>query len=630
MKLTPNVIFNDNMVLQRRKPVPVYGHADAGVRIFGSFAGAEADTVSAADGSWELSFPAMEAGGPYEMILSDGSETVTYSNVFSGDVWLCSGQSNMVTPMERVRFTYPEEVASPYGGPVHMLSIPENAVFEGPSSELPHGNWQVAATGDFLEFSAVAWFFGCMINREEKVPVGLIVSAVGGTPIQSWLPRHILEALPQKIENIEAFRSESYRISLAADEQKITEGWLKELDAGDPGLNGAIPWFDPSFDCSDWETVTVPNGPDWVPWEIMGEGDEFGSYWFQLDLDIPESLAGRKGLVWLGRIIDADTVWLNGRRIGDTAYQYPPRIYPVPEGLLKAGKNRLTVRVQSQSSPWSFVPDKPYYLEIGSQRIPLDGRWYYRQGKTMGAFPPSTRLVVKPECLFNGMIAPVLRTPITGVLWYQGESNMGNAPDYGVFLEHLMDEWRRLWDEPELPFIIAQLPCYGPDTPDMYDSLWAVIRNHQRIMSGKKAAALATTLDCGEWNDIHPLRKRPVGERLAAAALNLVYGRSEFSQGPKPVETVRSGQGNRIGVRFSSVREGLDVRGDIGDLHLFIKGSEGDFSKARASVEGEWLFVDTDVKGVCTLRYGWAENPRGAYLYGKSGYPVSPFELTVD
>lgn len=633
MSLQPNVIFNDNMVLQRRKPVRIYGSADPGARIDGTLAGVRTDTTAGADGTWELVFGVMEAGGPWECSVSDGSETITYRDVYTGDVWLCAGQSNMVIPMQRLRFTYPREIASPYDGPVRMLTVVENPVFEGPAENLPHGNWQRATAETFAAFSAVAWFFGCMINREEGVPVGLIVSAVGGTPIQSWLSKETLSESGQQVEDIEALRSEAARKELSTGEQNAADAWFKEMDRKDPGLSGVLPWHDPGYDCSSWDTAVIPEGEDWVPWEPMGEGDRHGSYWFSRDIDIDASMAGKEGLLALGRIIDADTVWLNGEFAGATGYQYPPRMYPIGEGRLKEGKNRITVRVVSQNSPWAFVPDKPYYLEAGGKRLSLEGGWKFRPGAVMGAFPPSTRFVVKPECLFNGMVAPLVRTPLKGVLWYQGESNVGDGTDYGQFLRLLMDSWRRAWNEPDLPFIIAQLPAYGPASSDTYDSGWAAIREIQRRVSGEPGVALATTLDLGEWNDIHPLHKRPVGERMASAALSLVYGRGDMHQAPKPVETLRDSEG-RVRIRFSNAPGGLVVQGGpAGKLHLFAKGSSGGYRRVSGSVEGEWLSVDLHEDqqpgSGCTLRYAWADNPEGAYLYSRAGFPVSPFQLSV-
>ena len=363
-------------------------------------------------------------------------------------------------------------------------------------------------------------------------------------------------------------------------------------------------------------------------WADAGAGRVNGVVWFRKDIELPANLAGKPARLWMGRIVDADSVFINGVFTGTTTYQYPPRRYSVPAGVLKAGKNTIAVRVVNNGGKGGFVPDKPYELIIDQQTIDLKGQWAYQIGATIEPLPGQPTIRWKPFGLYNAMIAPLLPYRIKGIIWYQGESNAGNPADYADLMATLIQDWRSKWGQGEFPFLFVQLANFMEPRSDPAESNWAALRQAQLRTLSVHNTGMAVAIDLGEWNDIHPLNKLDVGKRLALQAKKLAYGDDKtVCSGPQ----YRSMQvkGNKAILSFDHTGRGLQAK--EGTLKYFsVAGPDGKFVWAKAEIKGKKVVVWADaVLQPVTVRYAWADNPEGANLYNKEGLPASPFEARM-
>jgi len=439
------------------------------------------------------------------------------------------------------------------------------------------------------------------------VPIGIINSSVGGTPIESWISEAGLKEFPAYVKDT------SKTIAQPAAQKKSTDRGLIEK------------WSDPSYHPKGWKRFAIPGY-----WEDQGLKDLNGVVWFRREIDIPASLAGMPAHLFLGRIVDADQVFVNGEQVGNITYQYPPRRYPVKNGLLKAGKNLLVIRVTNTAGKGGFVPDKRYELLVGNQTFDLQGDWNYKVGEV---FPPKIDPPAPnqfpPTSLYNAMIAPFTSYGLKGIVWYQGESNAGKPEIYERLLPALANDWRTQFKQPEIPFLYVQLPGFLDRNFLPSESNWALLREGQRKSLTIPKSGMVVTLDLGEWNDIHPLTKKPIGERLALAARKLAYGENIVSSGP--IYTSHKIEGNRVRIHFSETGSGLSInQQDEDELTYFaIAGKDKKFVWAKAIIEGDSVVVWSDeVPEPLVVRYAWADNPEGANLINREGLPASPFQTT--
>jgi sialate O-acetylesterase len=379
-----------------------------------------------------------------------------------------------------------------------------------------------------------------------------------------------------------------------------------------------VNWKNPSLNTSGWGIMNVPGY-----WAGTSSGPLNGVVWFRKKFNIPSNMAGKEALLILGRLVDADSVFINGRFVGSTGYQYPPRRYSIPEGLLLEGENTIVVRIINTSGIGGFVPDKIYEIISGDDRIDLRGDWQYRVGAQMAPLADQTFIRWKPLGLFNGMIHPLLNYQIKGVVWYQGESNTTKALEYRRLLPALIKDWRRNWSEGDFPFIFAQLPNFMEVKSAPGESDWALLREaHLKTLSVPNTG-MAVTIDLGEWNDVHPLNKKDVGKRLALSARKIAYGESLVSSGPllKEMKIKR----NKAILSFDHCGSGLIAKG--GTLNYFsMAGADRKFHWAKAKIRKNTVIVWCEkVPHPMAVRYAWADNPEGANLYNREGLPASPF-----
>lgn len=622
-------LMSDGMVLQRNKVNTIWGWATIGEAISLEFNGDRYETTTAADGKWSIDLPELEAGGPYRMVVAGHESSVVVDHILVGDVWICSGQSNMVLPMGRVNDLYAEEIANSNDAHIRLFTVPDTVAFTKPREDIDSGQWIDATREHILDFTAVGYFFAKTLHDRYGVPIGLINSSVGGSPVQAWMSEEALATSdPEQLDELGQLREDGYIEQVKSKEERAISGWFEHLNEADQGLaKGQPQWFEEEIDTSDWETMNIP-----AFWDEQGIQGAPGVVWFRKQFDVPASLVDKPARLLLGTIIDSDTAYVNGRVVGTTGYQYPPRKYSIPAGVLKEGKNTVVVRVVSNADKGGFTQDKPYQVEIGNEIIDLIGAWHYKVGADAeGPMPSQTFFTNKPLGLYNGMIAPLLQTAIKGVIWYQGESNSGEPQGYEQLFKTMINDWRAKWKQGSLgdfPFLFVQLANFMPSDEQPSESGWAALRHEQFKTLSLPNTGMAVAIDVGEWNDLHPLNKRDVGVRLALAAQHIAYGDTQAVPSGPLYDGMQVVDG-KITIDFKHVGSGLVAKGNeaSGALqHFAIAGADQQFVWANAVIAGDQVVVwHDDISDPIAVRYAWANNPQSANLYNKEGLPASPF-----
>lgn len=612
-------LISDSMVLQRNSKVKLWGWASPGETVKLSFSQKEYTATADGNGKWTIILPPRPAGGPYSMTFS-GSNTIELKNILFGDVWICSGQSNMELTMDRVRDEYPAIIAGQGNDRIREFLVPDQYDFNRMREDVGNGAWQSATGKNIAGFSAVAFFFAKTLFEKYKVPIGLINAALGGSPAQAWISEDALQQFPVYYNELQQFKDPALIARIESKDSTIRSNWYRLLNSRDEGLRQR--WAGPAIDDAGWQPFNIPGY-----WSDSLSANINGAAWFRKVINVPASMTGKPARLFLGRIVDADSVYINGVFVGATGYQYPPRKYDIPATLLKEGKNLIAVRVISNSGRGGFVPDKPYMLTAGDQSINLSGPWKYRMGTTMDSLPGQTFIRWKPGGLFNAMIAPLLNYTIKGAIWYQGESNAANPHDYRKLMTTLIQDWRSRWEQGDFPFIFVQLANFmSPDTTAT-ESDWAELRQQQlNTLSSAPRTAMAVAIDLGEWNDIHPLNKQDVGKRLALQAMRLAYNDNKIVASGPLYKSMKI-KGDSIILQFTNTGSGLTAAGNKPLQHFSIAGKDRKFVKANALIRGDEVIVwNNGITGPVAVRYAWANNPAGANLYNREGLPASPFE----
>ena len=620
-------LVSDSMVLQRDTKLKIWGWADAQEKIRVTFKGKRYNATTGADGKWMVWLPATKAGGPYSMEIKGATDDITMNNILVGDVWLCAGQSNMVHNLDLHSDRYADEIAKADYPEIRQFLIPTLPNLQAPSEVLPEGSWKAATPENVLRFSVVAYFFAKKLYDKYGIPIGLINASVGGTPIEAWISEEGLKEFPDLMSTVQENKDTTY-VNSANRKASAIQDVIAEAREEDRGMRGPKKWFDPTFTPRNWQTINIPGY-----WEDQGIRDLNGIVWYRKEIEVPASMTGVPAKISMGRIIDADEVYINGERVGGKGYQYPQRRYAVPAELLKPGKNVFVVRVINYGGKGGFVPDKPYYLAAGGDTIDLKGYWQYKVG---AVYPPVSfsggggiAAQNQPTALYNGMIAPLTNYAIKGIIWYQGESNAGRPKEYRKLLPALIADSRNQWNQEELPFLYAQLPNFMDVNYLPSESNWAELRQSQLEVLEVPNTGMAVTIDLGEWNDIHPGNKKPIGDRLALAAQKIAYNDDDVVYSG-PVYTSATVDGNKVSLHFNHVGGGL-ISKDGEPLKWFaIAGYDKEFVWAEAKIEGDKVVVwSEEVSHPAYVRYAWADNPAGVNFYNQEGLPASPFEAQV-
>ena len=610
----------DGMVLQRNTPLKIWGWADPGEKVTLHFRQKRYSATADAEGNWQVALPQQAAGGPYKMEIR-GENHIRLDDILIGDVWLCSGQSNMEYPLGRIM--------PPYGEPLHLQGnplirqflVPQHYDFNTPQKDLDDGSWKTAVRDNLPEFSAAAYFFASETFRREAVPIGLINASLGGSPAESWLSESALKKFPQHYAELQRFKDAALIERIQQQDQSRIQAWYHTADKRDRG-NAEYPWSSAQLQTGDWQQMTVPGY-----WADTAVGELQGVVWFRRAFNVPEELAGKAAILALGRIVDADTTYINGVKVGNTTYLYPRRRYTVPAGLLQAGENTIAIRITNERGRGGFVADKPYRITFAApdeqRSIDLRGDWQFKVGAKMEPLASQTFIRWKPTGLYNSMIHPLENYAIKGAIWYQGESNVGRAEEYRQLFPAMIRDWRNRRGN-DFPFVYLQLANFLASSEQPGDSDWARLREAQASALTLPATAMATAIDIGEWNDIHPLNKREAGRRLALAAQTVAYDNAAVvGSGPQFKSMVIDG--DRVTLKFDHTASGLVARG--GQLQRFaIAGEDRHFYWASARIEGNRVILHSDrVPKPVAVRYAWADNPSGANLYNSAGLPAAPF-----
>ena len=624
-------LFQSGMVMQRGKSIPVWGQADAGETVNVTFKKKVYTAIADAQGRWQVMLPQQKAGGPFELKIESGSqggEAIVLTDVLIGDVWLCSGQSNIDVTIERV---YPQygRVIDDYENPqIRMFRVQTDTDTHGPKKDIRPTpiNWKPVTKQNAWLFSAVGYFLGREMFEKTKVPQGVIVNSVGGTPIQAWLDADTLKQYyPQEYQRTQFFQDDEMVRSLQQANGRAQNRWQRMLNDTDPGF--AQNFAALSYDDSQWELKNVfSRAADGRQLSVNLTRDfrYTGSFWARQYVEVDAAHAGQACRLLVGTLYDADQTYVNGRQVGSTGYQYPPRRYTIPAGLLVAGRNALTVRFTTKGGAPHFIPEKPYKLifDDGTE-IALSEQWRLHEGKRMPQCPSADAGGQNlPSVLYNAMHYPLAPYALSGMVWYQGESNTGDGLAYERYLTHLITGWRQLWRSPDMPFVVVQLANFMDPSDRPQNTGWSQVREAQRLTAQKLPnTELACIIDLGETVDIHPLRKQEVAQRIARNFDHMLWNK-KLPLAPQVVSVVA--EGSRVVLTLDQ-----PLRQD-GTLYEFeLAGADGKYQNAEATGQGTRIVVSSSIAAPKTLRYAWKNNPLRANVFSKEGLPLSPCQLDV-
>ena len=629
-------MFQNGMVLQRGKPVPIWGQAEAGERVSVTFKKKVYETTADANGHWQVMLPSQKAGGPYELkVLSDESTTdgqtgtIELKDILFGDVWLCSGQSNIDVTIERVYPQYGKVIDDYENANIRMFRVQTDVDTHGPKSDVKPTpiNWKPVTKDNAWLFSAAGYFLGREMYEKTGVPQGIIVNSVGGTPIQAWLDADTLrQNHAREFQRTLFFQDDEMVRSLQHGNMMAQNRWQKMLTDTDPGYRDHYAARD--YDDSQWEVKDafnrLPNGRQQSN-NLTRDFRYTGSFYARQHITIDAAHAGKTARLLVGTLFDADQTYVNGRQVGSTGYQYPPRRYQIPAGVLVEGDNALTVRFVTKGGAPHFIPEKPYKLifEDGTEVL-LSEQWRIKEGARMpncpGADAGGQNL---PSVLYNAMHYPLAPYALSGMVWYQGESNTDLGLGYEQYLTELVTGWRQLWQTPDLPFVIVQLANFMDPSDQPQDTGWSQVREAQRLVAKKQPnAELACIIDLGETVDIHPLRKREVAQRIARCFEHIIWNK-KVTLSPEVISTQVNGKQVTLQLDQPLLHEG--------QLYEFeLAGADGRFVNALAVGKGSQIvIIESSVENPKRVRYAWKNNPLRANVFGQNGLPMSPFQMEV-
>jgi sialate O-acetylesterase len=619
-------LIGQGMVLQRDSVIPLWGWAANGetvsISLNGQPIGSTTINTTSKAGRWQINLPAQPAGGPYQIQIS-GHNQITLEDVYFGDLWVASGQSNMELPMARLAEAYPEDLSSANFPLIRQFTVPQHYNFQAPQLDVTEGDWQSASPATIQHFSALAYYFARELYQHNQVPIGILNNALGGSPVEAWLSESALQAFPDSLAEGLRYRDPQLIAAVTAADQAKNQAWYGDLKRRDPGLNPQHPWYSQQLNDQSWSEFIVPG---FRPEPFTGV------WWLRKHIKLSEAQATQATTLRLGSIVEADEVYLNGVQVGATTYQYPPRRYDIPSGILKAGDNLIALRITATNGKTGLYPDKPYWLGTDSDQIALTGAWKMQSAATATALPGDTFIRWKPLGLFNGLASPLTQLPVKGVIWYQGESNVGQYQQYKERFQAMIQDWRshfKAADDKPLPFLYVQLANFLEKTPQPQDSSWAGLREAQRQSLSSPNTAMVVAIDTGEWNDIHPVDKKTLGQRLALAARAVVYGEQVIYRGPELASL--QADGAALILNFEQIAAGLSLKGDAATINqsFAIAGADGKFQWAKVELvdkqPGHQLRLShPDIKQPVQVRYAYTDNPN-AVLYNSAGLPASPF-----
>jgi len=616
-KVSLPLMFSDGAVVQRDRPLPVWGWATPGATVEVAFDGRNAKTTASDTGAWRVELPAHSAGGPFVMSIRESSgHTTTLRDVLVGDVWLASGQSNMEWPVAQAQ-NADQEIARANDTGIRHFKVPKSWSGQ-PEAHLTGGQWQAASPQTAGQFSAVAYYFARELRARTGVPIGIIDSSWGGSRIETWMDAASLGVDASVM---------AARISEVRERNDRALAQTRHRLARWPAVAGDMSWKDSDLDEGDWDTIPVP-----ALWETTGYIGMDGVAWYRTTFELSAQEAAVGVVLGLGMIDDTDEAWVNGQRVGGLSNRWnTPRKYDVAPQTLRAGINHLAVRVTDSGGGGGIHGDAAlvYVQPRDAARRALQDTWKFRPAAVTVSMQDDKNQV--ETLLFNQMIHPLQPYPLRGIIWYQGEANATAdlAYRYRDRFAALIRAWRDDWAQPELPFLWVQLANFRSGADTATDSPWAILRESQSSALALPATGQAVAIDIGDPADIHPLNKQEVGRRLALAARHVSYQESLVFSGP--VYRAAKFDGGNVVVEFESRGSALASRGGDQDIRGFeVAGDDRRFHPARARIAGDKVVVSSDAVALPrVLRYAWSDNPQQANLINREGLPASPFRADV-
>lgn len=610
--------FSDHMVLQRDIPIPIRGKALANVDVQIQLANQTVQTTADSLGNWKITLATMPAGGPYELTVSTRTTQLQLEDVWLGDVYLCSGQSNMEWPVKDA-LNGEEEVKAASFPQIRLFEV-QKAIARQPMEDTGPGKWTICQANTIKNFSAVAYFFGRELTQSIDVPIGLIHASWGGAKIKPWISPASLAALAKFQQALEATRTLPFE-KMTQKETAAFQKWVSEMDSLDLGLAQA--WHTEVNDWSNWKKVDLP-----LKVERMKFRKRDGVFWFKKTITLGEKDIAVPIHLNLGKIDDMDETYINGHLVGTSGRRGVKRAYKIKPSLLQLGENTITVRVKDIGGTGGMLgPARDMQLRTQQKYYSITNDWSVALGTPkLRSKPYKIVAGYYVSGFYNAMIHPILPYAMKGILWYQGEADTGKPQEYNDLLKTLIEDWRGRYPTDQKPwFFLVQLPNYGPVKPAGVPSAWAQIREAQTQALSLPRTALASTIDLGDAETIHPLNKQAVGKRLAALALKNIYGKDLPASHPsfKAMEVM----GQQVKVQFES-SSGLLIRDGEQEITGFlIAGANQKWYPAKAYLQADDVVVvssDKVTKPVA-VRYAWADNPGALNLLSKSGWPVRPF-----
>jgi len=609
------VIFQSNMVLQRDKEVKIWGFGDKGEKVSVTIGDRKVSATTGKDAKWIIQLPAHKAGGPYVISINGHTNSIELKNILFGDVWICGGQSNMQFTVDQTKFPIDDSLKNPQIR-IFTASIGMDYV---PTKNLSGGKWQEASANTIKSFSAVAYFFGKLLNDSLQIPIGLISDNLGATSVETWMSNESLSKFPQFQHYYQEYLQPGKSFQeITAEFEKMKPRWEKDYYLKGKGLEEK--WYLPETDISNWKTMEVPN---W--WEDKGLEEFDGAVWFRKSFDLPENFKSDSFPLALNQIDDYDIVWVNGQKVGEGFGNQNWRNYKIPSNILKRKNNVIVVRVFDAGGKGGM-----YSGAIWGNPVLL-GNWLYKPGYKIDAatFPKPHVVNVSPfstpAVLFDANIAPITSLSIKGVIWYQGESNASRAGEYAQLFPAMIKDWRKHFNQGDIPFLFVQLANYMEEAKAPQESDWAELREAQKAALKLPNTGMAVAIDIGEANDIHPKNKMEVGRRLGLAALKVAYQKHIVAEGPE-YESMEI-KNDSVIVHFKNGTNHLITKDKYGYVRGFaIAGNDQIFHWAKAFIRNNSLVVYSEkVNDPVAVRYAWSDNPGETDLYNNAGLPAVPF-----
>jgi len=610
-------LISDGMILQRDSDVAIWGWADPLEKINITFFNKSYKTKTDSDGNWNLVIKTGKAGGPFEMIISGSTDTIKIKDILFGDVFLCSGQSNMAFKLERIKERYAKDIENSTNNNIRQFSI-KSTWSPYLKEDVESQGWINATPQSVNNFSAVAYFFAQQLYCEHQVPIGIIDASYSATVAEGWISKEGLINFPDFIKHAEKYNNYEYINSIIDHQNEVRKNWFNTLEQKEKSSDGYNNIS--NTDLSGWDSINVPGF-----WSTKEMKNFTGSVWFKKEIKIDEELLTQECKLYPGAIDDRYTIYINGIDIGSEWRRGRDRDFIVPQHALSKGTNILTIQIINPEGQGGFYRDRPYKLKFNNKEIDLTGQWKYKVGVKMPELSSkeNVKFNLIPTFLFNGMINPLKNYKIKGVLWYQGEGNVSRGMQYRELFHDLILNWRNHWQNDNLPFLFVQLSSYG--NPKLYNTSWAVLREAQQSALLLPNTGMAVTYDIGEANNIHPGNKKEVGRRLSLLARQIIYDEDIKPYGPifKQMEI----KGKEIHLEFDNFDSSC-INNENSPLWngFYISDHTRKFYPASVHIHnGSLVISNNKVDQLITVRYAWLNNSLDANFYNEEGLPALPF-----